>query len=197
MATRGFIFLAAFLYSTAATATHVHRLAPLPPSRDSLSNSPFNMGSAHPLQIQLSAGSENSTLACTIRNSDPDHAISFLLWDTPFDPTAKNTGVLTLRNAETGAEIPSPGMKLNRQMPPSRDAVVEIAPKSSSEREISLSSPWIPTDGGKYLVGVEGTWRAVWRKPAVEITDDELTALKGDEAMRGGFSSKAVEMTLG
>lgn len=155
------------------------------------------MGSAHPLQVQLSAGSENLTVACTIRNNDADHAISFLTWDTPFDPTAKNTGVLTLKDAETGTDLPSPGMKINRQMPPSRDAVVEVAPKSSEERQLSLSSPWIPKDGKKYMVSVEGTWRAVWRKSAAQITDEELAAAKGDEAIQGDFRSEAVEMTLG
>ena len=37
----------------------------------------------------------------------------------------------------------------------------------------------------------------MWKKPAAEVTDEELAALKGDEAMQGGFDSEAVEMTLG
>ena len=59
-----------------------------------------------------------------------------------------------------------------------------------------MSSPWIPTDGKKYQVGVNGTWRAMWKKPAAEVTDGELAALKGD-AMPGDFGSETVEMTLG
>ena len=74
---------------------------------------------------------------------------------------------------------------------------MEIAPKSSVEREFNLSSPWIPTDGKKYLVAVHGTWRAVWQKPASQVSDEELAALKGDEAMQGMFDSESVEMTLG
>lgn len=155
------------------------------------------MASANALQVELTAGSENTTVACTIRNTDSEHTISFLTWDTPFDPTAVNTGVLALRNAETGTDIPSPGMKLNRKMPPPRDALVEIAPKSSAEHELNLSSPWIPTDGKKYQVAVHGTWRAIWQKPATQVSDEELAALKGDEAMQGMFDSESVEMTLG
>lgn len=123
--------------------------------------------------------------------------MSFLTWDTPFDPLAVNTGVLSLKDAETGVDIPSPGMQLRRQMPPPRDAIVEIAPDSSSERELNLSSPWIPTDGKKYQVAVQGTWRAIWQKPAAQVTDQELAALKGDEAMPGDFQSESVEMVLG
>lgn len=155
------------------------------------------MESTSPLGVKLSAGPENSTVACNIRNNDAEHTISFLTWDTPFDPLAVNTGVLTLKDAESGAEVPSPGMQIRRMMPPPRDVLFEIAPGSSAERELNLSSPWIPTDGKKYQVAVNGTWRAMWKKPAAEVTDEELAALKGDETMQEGFDSEAVEMTLG
>jgi hypothetical protein len=191
MATRGFI--AASLCFLAATATHLHH-SPLP---GTLTTGFPNMASTSPLEVQLKRGPENSTVACSIRNTDADHTISFLTWDSPFDPLAVNTGVLTLKNAETGAEVPSPGMQIRRMMPPPRDMIFEIAPGSSSERELNLSSPWIPTDGKKYQVGVNGTWRALWKKPAAEVTDEELAALKGDEAMPGDFGSETVEMTLG
>jgi len=191
MATRGFI--AASLCFIAATATHLHH-SPLP---GSLNTAFPKMQPTSPLEVQLARGPENSTVACSIRNTDADHTISFLTWDTPFDPLAVNTGVLTLKDAESGAEVPSPGMQIRRMMPPPRDVIFEIAPGAMTERELNLSSPWIPTDGKKYQVSVNGTWRAMWKKPAAEVTDEELAALKGDEAMPGGFSSEAVEMTLG
>ena len=155
------------------------------------------MKTTSPLQIQLSPGPENLTVACSIRNNDADHTITFLSWDTPFDPSAVNLGVLTLNDTETGTDIPSPNMQIRRMMPPPRDVLVEIAPGSSSERELDLSSPWIPTDGKKYQVAVKGTWGAVWKKPAADVTDEELAAFKGDAALQGGFGSEAVEMTLG
>jgi hypothetical protein len=195
MATR--VSFAALLCSIAVTATHLHHSSTPPFPSDSLSALPSKMDSASPPTVQLSAGPENSTVTCTIRNTDAEHTISFLTWDTPFDPTAINTGVLTLKDADTGAEIPSPNMALRRMMPPPRDAIVEIAPESSSERELNLSSPWIPTDGKKYQVAVQGTWRAIWQKPAAQVTDEELAALKGDEAIQGDFDSGSVEMVLG
>lgn len=155
------------------------------------------MGSTNPLQVELSAGSVNSSVTCNIRNSDPKHAITFLTWDTPFDPSAINSGVLAIKDADTGAEVPSPEMKINRQMPPPRDALQEVAPMSSAEREMNLSSPWIPTDGKKYQVRVEGKWRAAWKKPAAQITDEELAAVKGDGDLQGDFGSESVEMELG
>lgn len=192
------VSFAALLCSIAVTATHIHHPSSTPPFPfGKLSPTSPKMASADTLQVQLSAGPENKTVACTIRNTDSEHTITFLTWDTPFDPTAVNTGVLALKNADTGADIPSPGMKLNRKMPPSRDALVEISPKSSAERELDLSSPWIPTDGKKYQVAVHGAWRAVWQKPATQVSEEELAALKGDEAMQGGFDSGSVEMILG
>ena len=143
MATRGFI--AASLCFIAATATHLHH-SPLP---GNLRTAFPTMESTSPLGVKLSAGPENSTVACNIRNNDAEHTISFLTWDTPFDPLAVNTGVLTLKDAESGAEVPSPGMQIRRMMPPPRDVLFEIAPGSSAERELNLSSPWIPTDGKK------------------------------------------------
>lgn len=196
MATR--VSFAALLCSIAVTATHIHHPSSTPPFPfGNLSPTSPKMVSADSLQVQLTPGPENKTIACTIRNTDPEHTISFLTWDTPFDPTAVNTGVLALKDAETDADIPSPGMKINRKMPPPRDALVEIAPKSFAERELDLSSPWVPTDGKKYQVAVHGTWRAVWQKPATQVSDEELAALKGDEAMEGGFDSGSVEMILG
>lgn len=196
MATR--VSLIALLCSIAVTATHLHHPASkLPFPFGSPEATPSNMASTNPLEVQLSAGPGNSTVTCTIHNSDAEHTLSFLTWDTPFDPTAVNTGVVAIKDAETGAEIPSPMMKLNRQMPPSRDALVEIGPSSDSVREVNLTSPWIPTDGKKYQVKLQGTWRAVWQKPTAQVTDEELAALKGDEAMQGGFDSRSVEMILG
>ncbi|KAM0722915.1 hypothetical protein Q7P37_001113 [Cladosporium fusiforme] len=183
---------AGFLYLTTASSIHHHPLSPSP-----WSAAPSAMGPTNPLQVELSAGPANSSVLCTIRNNDPKHAISFLTWDTPFDPTAINTGILTIKDASTGAEIPSPGMKINRQMPPPRDALQEITPESTVSRELNLSSPWIPQDGKKYKLRVQGKWRAVWEKPAAQISDEELAAAKGDEATPGDYHSEDVEMTLG
>lgn len=155
------------------------------------------MGSTNPLQVEISAGSANSSVTCTVRNNDPKHAISFLTWDTPFDPTAINTGILSIKNADTGAEVPSPEMKINRQLPPPRDALQEVAPMSTAERELNLSSPWVPKDGRKYEIRVQGKWRAAWKKPAAQITDEELATVKGDEELQGDFASESVEMELG
>lgn len=187
--------LAGLLCLTAVSSTHVHRPSPhLPVSN--MPAAPASAGSTHPLTVELSAGSANSSVACTIRNSNPQHTITFLTWDTPFDPSAVNAGVVTLKDAETGADIPSPGMKMNRQLPPPREALQEIAAKSSAMRELKLASPWIPTDGKKYVVGVQGSWRAAWQKPAAQITDEELAGVKGDQALQGSFHGEGVEMEL-
>lgn len=161
-----------------------------------MSKSTAKQDSIGDLAVRLSVASASSTIRVTVQNENPDQTISLLTWDSPLDPRALNTGTLTLEDAENGEEIPGPGIKLNRLLPPPRDALVEIAPKGSFSQEITLRSPWIPTDGRSVRVTMSGTWKAVWRKPTAEITDDELASMTGDEVLSGEFRSEALELQL-
>ena len=145
--------------------------------------------------ISLSSAQSPLTVKVTIRNDSPDKTFSFLSWDSPFDPQAINTGVLCLKDAETGNTIESPGLKLNRMLPPPRDELVEISPGSSASKELGLKSPWIPTDGRKYQLHMRGNWRAAWAKAAADVSDRELEAMGGDVSS-SAFESDSVEMQL-
>lgn len=189
MALRTAIVATAFL-GTIATLYHLTTsqtsvMANLSPDQELLQD----------IAVELSSAESPLTVKVTIRNQSPDKAFSFLTWDSPFDPQAINTGVLCLKDAETGNEIDGPGMKLNRMLPPPRDDLVEISPGSSATKELGLRSPWVPTDGKKYQVHVQGSWRAAWLKAAADVSDRELESM-GSEISSKGFESDQLEMQL-
>ena len=190
MALRTAILATAF-FGTLATFYHLSSST----SQTSFIMSPNQAAPLGDVAISLSSAESPLTLKVTIRNYSPDKTFSFLTWDSPFDPSAINTGVLCLKDAETGNTIDSPGMKLNRMMPPPRDELVEISPGSSATKELALKSPWIPTDGKKYQLHMQGKWRAAWAKAAADVSDDELEAMGGDVS-EGAFESDLLEMQL-
>lgn len=148
------------------------------------------------LDVRISGQPSPSQLEVTIRNSHPSQTITLLSWDTPFDPQAINSGVLCLENAKTGEEVQSPGMKLNRKLPPPREDLIEISAGSTVTKNIALDAPWIPADGQDYRVHYQGSWRAMWAKSAAQITDEELASFTGDAGLQGGFSSDKIEVRL-
>ena len=189
MALRTAIAATAFL-GTIATLYHVTTsqtsvMASLSPDQTPLSD----------VSVELSSADAPLTIKVTIRNDSPDKAFSFLSWDSPFDPQAVNTGVLSLKDAETGDEIQGPGMKLNRMLPPPREDLVEISPGSSATKELGLKFLWVPTDGKKYQIQLRGSWRAAWSKAAADVSDQELESM-GSDGPPKSFASGQLEMQL-
>lgn len=189
MAVRTAIIATAFL-GTLATLYHLTT-----PQNSIMASLSSDQPSLRDVAVELSSAENPNTVKITIRNDSPDKTFSFLSWDSPFDPQAINTGVLCLKDAETGDEIPSPGLKLNRMLPPPRDDLVEISPGSSSSKELDLKSPWIPTDGKKYQVQLRGNWRAAWAKAATDVSDRELGSF-GSDGSSNAFESDEVELQL-
>ena len=148
------------------------------------------------LSVQL-ATSSGDKLTITISNQDSTTPRTFLQWDTPFDIRALDMGVLRLEDAETGDELPSPGLKLNRKLPPPRDDLIEVPAGGEVSKEIELKAPWLPTDGRKVRVRAEGEWKAAWKKGKDEIVEAELGDLGGESALTGAFrSEEAIEKAL-
>jgi len=185
MALRTAILATAFL-GTLATIYHLS---------SSTSQTSFIMPPNQAVAVSLSSAQNPLTIKVTIRNDSKDKPFSFLTWDSPFDPQAVNTGVLCLKDAETGSTIEGPGMKLNRMLPPPRDELVEIAPGSSATKELGLKSPWIPTDGKKYQLHMRGNWRAAWTKAKADVSDGELEAM-GSDGTESAFESDSLEVQL-
>lgn len=154
--------------------------------------------SVNDLQIYLShTWTPVPTVKVTIQNTHPTSPMSFLIWDTPIDRTALNSGILRLVDAVLGEPIQGPGLKINRLLPPPPDAVVELAPQDVVEVDIELDAPWIPGSNRLVKVHAQGEWRAVWAKAKDDVTAEELGALGGPGALKGSFRSvRDVEMEL-
>lgn len=148
------------------------------------------MATIKDLQVELTALEElPSRLKVTVRNSHASCPITFLTWDTPLDASAVNTGVLSITNADSGESIPGPGLKLSRQLPPSREDLVELPAQKMIEKQIELNVPWLPKDVRVVDVHGEGSFRAIWPKAEKDVSDEELKALGGENALTGTFAS--------
>lgn len=163
-----------------------------------MSSSTREQSSTRDLKVRLSSGSSPPVLKVTVENESQTHSYSVLTWNTPLDEQALNIGALTIEDAKTGEAIPGPQMKVNRKLPPPHDAVVEVPPRSTASREVNFSFPWLPKDGKVYRVKVQGPWKAVWAKPATQITDEELSEISGDShLLEETIRSESVELKLG
>ena len=162
-----------------------------------MSSSSHEQSSSQDLKILLSAGSSSSVLKVTVENKSQSKTFSILTWNIPLDEQALNIGALTIEEAENGKAVPGPQMKINRKLPPPRDALLEVSPQSTASREVNLSFPWIPKDGKVYRIHVQGAWKAVWAKPASQVTDEELSEMTGDSYLDESISGESVELRLG
>ena len=189
MALRTAILATAFL-GTLATLYHVTT------SQTSImASSSSDQAALDAVTIELSPAEGPLAIKVTIQNNSPDKFFTFLRWDSPFCPTVLLTGVLCIKDAETGDEIEGDILYLNRQLPPRHDCLEEIGPASSATREIKLQAPWIPTDGKKYLLQMRGSWRAAWPKAIADVTDYELEDY-GADIYPVDFESGPLEMQL-
>lgn len=146
------------------------------------------------LEVSLSEGeSKNpSSIKVTIANKNSKHPLTFLKWDSPFDPTSLNSGVFKIHDLAKDEELPNPGLRVSRMLPPSREDLIEVPPQSSISEQLELKAPWIPADGRKIKMQAEGNWKAVWPKSKTEVGDEELQAMASGDVLKGSFRSEGV-----
>ncbi|CAK1366126.1 hypothetical protein CB0940_09443 [Cercospora beticola] len=148
------------------------------------------------LEVSLSASEQSQTVKAKVRNLSTSTTYTFFTWDTVLDSLSPlATGTLQLRSKSSGQAIESPRVLARRVMPPRREDLAEIAPKSETSNEVMLKGPWLPQDAEAYIVRAVGSWRAVWRKPISEISDAELESIEGDIA-EGTFESNDLVVSL-
>ena len=151
------------------------------------------------LQVTLQDVTQSDPLKVrlTVRNNNPSTTLSFLSWDSVLDDVnILNTGILTLVDTASNQAVEGLGMKVNRLLPPPRDALIELKPGSEKSRDISLTAPWIPNDGRLYRIQASGSWKAVWSSASSEVGDDALGAMIGPHVLSGPFKSNAIEIRL-
>jgi hypothetical protein len=138
------------------------------------------------------------TIAVTLRNTSPNTHFTVLTWDTPFDPKAVALGIFRVKDTATGGELPTLDLKINRQLPPARDALVELAPGKEVSQEVKFEEPFMKLEKGKqYSVRAVGRWKGVWPVATGQLQDDDLAALGGgSRCLTGDFESKEVNISV-
>ncbi|CAI6332305.1 unnamed protein product [Periconia digitata] len=147
------------------------------------------------LEWKLSQISRNPpSLLVTLKNNSPS-PYTILKWGTPLDAQASNTGVFKVVNADTGDNIPTEFIKVNRMMPPPREDLVTIAPGTEEATEVVFNSPWMPEKKpAKYMVRAEGAFTGIWGVYGDAVKDSDVE-LYVDSPFNGRtFVSNEVEM---
>ncbi|KAJ4325747.1 hypothetical protein N0V94_000507 [Neodidymelliopsis sp. IMI 364377] len=140
------------------------------------------------LSLSLSQISKDPpTLRVTLKNDSPDTPYTLLKWGTPLDNAALNTGVFTITDADSGAEVEQLILQIRRKMPPGQSQLIGVKPNAEESVDVVFDKPWMPeTKPAKYKVKAEGTLAGVWDKVKSEVTDDET-----NEYTEGPFSGRS------
>lgn len=98
------------------------------------------------------------TLRVTLKNDNPDTPYTILKWGTPLDSAALNTGVFTITDANSGAEVEQLIVQIRRMMPPGQDQLAGVKPGEEESVEVVFDRPWMSEEKpAKYKVKAEGT----------------------------------------
>lgn len=89
-------------------------------------------------------------------------------------------GIFQFTDPSTKAELPLVGLKINRVLPPPRDAFLEIEPRHAITKEIVLDNLGLKLEKGKeYDVKAKGRWKAVWHASVLDVGDKNLKNMGG------------------
>ncbi|KAF2838351.1 hypothetical protein M501DRAFT_936348 [Patellaria atrata CBS 101060] len=134
------------------------------------------------LSIELSQHSTSPpTLRATVRNNH-SKILTILTWDTPLDEKAAILGVFRVTEKSSGDEVEMGGIKINRLLPPPRDAFVELSPGAESSKDFELKEPlWPMEKGHRYYIKAVGDWKAVWEARVGDLTDGDFKDMAASE----------------
>ncbi|KAF2643976.1 hypothetical protein P280DRAFT_222457 [Massarina eburnea CBS 473.64] len=149
------------------------------------------------LEWKLSQISQNPpSMLVTLKNNSPS-PFTLLKWGTPLDSHASNTGVFKVVDADTGEEINTDFIKVNRMMPPSREEVVTIAPGTEEATEVVFNKPWMPEKKpAKYKVKAEGAFTGIWDKYGDDVKENDLEAYTSSPFNGQKFTSNEAVMIV-
>lgn len=120
------------------------------------------------------------TVRVTLTNFHSSTTVAVLMWDSPFDPEAVSLGVFRIKEATTGEYVPIPKVKINRQLPPPRDAFLEVQPRHAITKDVVLDTQTVPLlSGMSYEIRAEGNWTAVWRANILHVGKENLRRIGG------------------
>jgi hypothetical protein len=154
------------------------------------------------LRITLEQVSTNPVaLSATVTNQSSS-PVTILTWNSPLDPLAFQLGVLSITPSGAAGPLDLPVIKLRRQVPPSRDALVTLQTGESRSQTIEIKELLVPRsnlygDEGVAEVRCVGRWMAVWTKPVDELEASALDELNmHKDAVAGDFTSESVKVSV-
>ncbi|KIW03544.1 uncharacterized protein PV09_05305 [Verruconis gallopava] len=120
------------------------------------------------------------TIMVVATNLHESTTVTLLTWDTPFDDKALQLGLFEIKDLQSGHVLPSLGLKLNRKLPPPKEAFLEIEPRRAIAKELVLDGPGVQLEQGRlYEVRAKGTWKAVWQANVADIGYSNLQKMGG------------------
>jgi len=167
------------------------------------SSPPPHVPNPHPSKSSLSLeitqkepATSPPTVLVTVTNLHESTSLTLLTWDTPFDDKALLLGIFRITDLAANFEIPSPGLKINRALPPPRDALLELEPRHAITKEIVLDGPGAQLEKGTtYEVKAKGSCKAVWHASAADIGEDNLIKMGGGTGVIGwDFESNVLRL---
>lgn len=174
-----------FLYiSNSSLATSVRSMAgSSPPKRPT---DPHPGYSTLSLSIsEKSPATSPPTILVTATNLHQSTSLTLLKWDSPFDEKALVLGIFSFIDTSTNEALPSANLKINRGLPPPRDAFLEIGPRQAITKEFVLDGPGTKLGKGKeYDVQAKGKWKAVWHASVLDIGDENLKKMGGGTGVK-------------
>lgn len=150
------------------------------------------------LSISLAQISKDPpTLRVTLKNDNKKTPYTFLKWSTPLDASALNTGVFSITDADSGAEVEQVTLQIRRRMPPGQSQLIGVEPGGEESVEVVFDKPWMPeTKPAKYKVHAQGLLKGAWDKPKSEVTDDETNEYTESPLAGKTFKTNQVELVV-
>jgi hypothetical protein len=169
-----------FLYSSnSSLATTIRGIVESPTRKEPTDPHP----SSSTLNLSISEKSPSTsppTILVTATNLHQSTSLTLLTWDTPFDEKALVLGIFNFIDTSTNEALQSPNLKINRGLPPPREAFIEIGPRKAVAKEIVLDGRGANLEKGKeYDVQARGRWKAVWRASVLDVGDQNLKKMGG------------------
>ncbi|KAF4994998.1 hypothetical protein FDECE_12932 [Fusarium decemcellulare] len=161
---------------------------------------PFTMAAAlRGLDVTLEQTNKAPpSIKVSVRNNN-DGPVTILTYGSPLDPLSPQLGMLYITPLDSDEPLEIQKIEVQRQWPPTEDALVEIPSGEKEEYEITLQEPVIPMDQvfEKATIQIKGTWQAVWPTEKGAVDRKALQAGgAGEDALTGSFQSNVIDIHL-
>ncbi|EOA90294.1 hypothetical protein ACJQWK_07492 [Exserohilum turcicum] len=139
-----------------------------------------------------------ATLVVALENHHQETVYTVLKWGTPMDPSALDTAVFSIVDADTREQIHQDIQHVNRKVPPPPNQLVTLAPGARQEFTVVFERPWMSRHSrpATYKVSAKGVFKAGWAKAAEGLTRQELYAYAESPFSQARFATEEVVLEV-